>query len=238
MTILERLQRLESQAELALNDGSIKQDIDKIDKHMGRVSAVTAQVGQVVTAYEELRSVRPDECQTVRDDLIAVRSVMAEMAMQTRASPLFGATTDFAVSLANQERAIRMVDNELQSIWRSYREGQHKSFVDREFLEILGRSGLSVDSLLDRFDSASRVWDILEIKSLPHQGDVVRIQEAISSFSTVAEGLTEIVPPAIAVFLRQADSDEGAPLAALNKEVLRFLEEHDLIDRYAIRGQR
>lgn len=236
--ILERLQRLESQAELALNDGSIKQDVEKVEKLTGRVSALSLQVGQVVTAYEELRAVRSTECSTVRDGLIAVREGLAHMATQSRAKSLYGATTDFANSLSDQEKAIKVVEKDLQSAWYSYREGQHKSFVDRDFLEILGRSGLDVDPLLDQFDRASRVWSILETKSLPHKGDVARIQEAISSFSTVAEGLTEIVPPALAVFFRQADSNEGAPLAALNQEVLRFLEEHELTDCYAIRAQR
>lgn len=236
--ILERLQRLESQAELALNDGSIKQDVEKIERLMGRVSALSSQVGQVVTAYEELRTVRPTACSAVRDGLIAVRDGLAQMSTQSRARSLYGATTDFANSLSDQEKSIKVVEKELQSTWRSYREGQHKSFVDRDFLEILGRSGLRVDPMLDQFDRASRLWSILEIRSLPHQGDVARVQEAISSFSAVAEGLTEVVPPALAIFFRQADSDEGAPLAALNQEVLKFLEEHELTDCYTIRAQR
>jgi hypothetical protein len=235
--ILERLQRLESQADLALNDGSIKQDVEKTEKIIGRVTALTLQVRQVLTAYEELCAVRPNDCSHVLRDLLAVRGELAKMAVQSRTKSLYGATTEFADALSDQEKTIRAVEKTLQSAWREFIESQHKSFVDREFLEILGRSGLPVDPLLDQFDSASRAWFLLETKSLPHRGDVARLQEATSSFNTVAEGLTEIVPPALAVFFRQADSNEGAPLIALSQEVLTFLEERELLDCYTIRAR-
>ena len=236
--ILDRIRQLESRAELARNDGSLKQDLKKAEGVRGRVSILGRLLEKVTAAYKEISAVKPIECAAVLTDLRSLREGIAQMTAQSRTQPLFGATPVFAQSLMLQEKMANAAEKSLEEIWTTYRKDQQESFVDRDFLEILGRSGLDVEALLERLDAASFLLERLDERTLPRQGDTARLQDAIAGLRNVAEGLSGVVPEALAIFFRQADTQEGAPLAALTPEVLAFLEEHNLTDRYSIRGNR
>lgn len=236
--ILERLQQLESRAELARNDGSLKQDLERGGRIRDRVIALVRLLGQITTGYQELSTAKPDDCSTVLPELRSIRSGIAPLTANSTTQRLFSATPEFAEVLLAQEKTARSVEKALEDIWNAYRKDQRELFVDRDFLQILGRSGIDVEALLERLDAASFDLERLGDRTLPHQGDTERLRHAVSGLATVAEGLSEVVPAAAAAFFRQADSVDGAPLSALNEEILGFLEAHDLVDRYSIRGKR
>ena len=236
--ILERLQQLESRAELARNDGSLKQDLERGGRIRDRVTALVRLLGQITTAYGELSTVKPDECSTVLPELRSVRDGIAPLTANSTTQRLFSATPEFAEVLLAQEKTGRSVEKVLEDIWETYMKGQREQFVDRDFLEILGRSGIDVEALLERLDAASFDLERLDDRTLPQRGDTERLRRAVAGLASVAEGLSGVVPDAAAAFFRQADSFDGAPLSALTEEILAFLEAHNLVDRYSIRGKR
>ena len=148
--ILDRIRQLESRAELARNDGSLKQDLKKAEGVRGRVSILGRLLEKVTAAYKEISAVKPIECAAVLTDLRSLREGIAQMTAQSRTQPLFGATPVFAQSLMLQEKMANAAEKSLEEIWTTYRKDQQESFVDRDFLEILGRSGLDVEALLGR----------------------------------------------------------------------------------------
>ena len=236
--ILERLQQLESRAELARSDGSLKQDLERAGRIRDRVTALVRLLGQITTAYQELSTAKPDECSPILPELRSIRGGLASLTENSNTQRLFSATPQFAEALLMQEKMARSVEKVLEDIWKTYRKDQREQFVDRDFLEILGRSGIDVEALLERLDAASFALERLDDRTLPLQGDTERLRHAVAGLATVAEGLSGVVPEAAAAFFRQADGFDGAPLSALTEEILVFLQAHNLVDRYSIRGKR
>jgi hypothetical protein len=238
MMILERLEQIAGRAQLARDDGSLRQDLGKIERIGERVTSLVRSLEKITTAYGELVQVDAPDCSVALSGLQSMFENLALMATQSRAHQLFGATTDFAGRLGVEEKRAKAVEETLADVWASYSNEQQRSAVDRELLEVLSRSGLAVDTLLENYDRASFGLEMLEAKTLPGDGDVARLQTHITALSSVAEGLSRVVPDALATFFRQADSPEGAPLSALTPEVRAFLDEHDVAGRYSIRGRR
>lgn len=238
MTILERLEQIESRAQVARDDGSLRQDLGKIERIGERVTSLVRSLEKITTAYRELVEVKAADCSVVLSSLQSMFDNLTAMAAQSRARQLYGATPEFAAQLAAEEKSVKAVERALADVWSSYRDEQQRSAVDRELLEVLSRSGLDVTTLLDSYDTASFDLEMLEARTLPGDGDVARLQTNITALRTVAEGLSGVVPEALATFFRQADSLEGAPLSALTAEVRQFLDQHDVAERYSIRGRR
>jgi hypothetical protein len=236
--ILERLEQIESRAQVARDDGGLRQDLGKIERIGERATSLGRSLEKITTAYRELVDVKPADCSVVLSSLRSMVENLTVMAAQSRARRLFGATPEFAGQLAAEEKTVRAVEKTLADVWTSYRDEQQRSAVDRELLEVLSRSGLDVDTLLDHCDAASFGLETLEAQTLPGDGDVARLQMHIAALRGVAEGLSGVVPEALATFFRQTDSPQGAPLSALTPEVRAFLEEHDVAERYSIRGRR
>lgn len=238
MTILERLEQIESRAQVARDDGSLRQDLGKLERIGERVTSLVRSLEKIRVAYGELIVVKAPDCSVVLSSLRLMVANLTAMAAQSRSQQLFGATPEFAGQLAADEKTVRTVEKTLADAWTAYRDEQPRSAVDRELLQVLSRSGLDVDTLLENYDSASFGLEMLEAQTLPGSGDVARFQTHIAALGSVAEGLSGVVPEALATFFRQADSPEGAPLSALTPDVCAFLQEHDIAERYSIRGRR
>ena len=236
--ILERLGQIESRAEIARDDGSLRQDLGKIERIGERVNSLGRSLEKITTAHRELVGVKPADCSVVSTSLRSMADSLTTMVAQNRTQQLFGASPEFAEQLAAEEKTARAVEKMLADAWASYRDEQQRSAVDRELLQVLSRSGLDVDTLLDNYDAASFGLETLEAQTLPRDGDVARLQAHIAALRGVADGLSGVVPEALAVFFRKADSPEGAPLSALTSEVRNFLEEHGVAERYSVRGSR
>jgi hypothetical protein len=238
VTILERLELIESRAALARDDGSLRQDLGKIERIGERVTSLVRSLEKITTAYREFVDVKAADCSVVLSSLQSMGENLQVMAARSRTQQLFGATPEFAGQLADEEKTVKAVEKTLANAWTSYRDEQQRSAVDRELLEVLKRSGLDVETLLESYNAASFDLEMLEARTLPGDGDVARLQTNIAALRGVAEGLSGVVPEALATFFRQADSPEGAPLSAFTAEVHAFLEEHDIAERYSIRGRR
>jgi hypothetical protein len=238
MMILERLGQIEARAQIARDDGSLRQDLGKIERIGERVASLGRSLEKITTAYRELVDVKPADCSVVLSSLRSMVDSLTVMVAQIRTQRLFGASPEFAEQLAAEEKTARAVEKTLADVWTSYRDEQQRSAVDRELLEVLSRSGLDVDTLLDNYDAASFGLETLEAQTLPRDGDVARLQAHITALRGVADGLSGVVPEALAIFFRKADSPEGAPLSALTPEVRAFLEEHGVAERYSVRGSR
>jgi hypothetical protein len=236
--ILDRLEQIESRAQVARDDGSLRQDLTKVERIAQRVTSLVRSLEKITATYRELAEVKPDDCSLLLASLRSMFENVTQMAALSRSRQLFGATTEFAEHLAATEKSVKTVEKSLADVWTRYLNEQQRSAVDRELLEVLSRSGLDVAALLENYDKASFGLEMLEAKALPAEDDATLLQAHITALRSVAEGLSGVVPAALATFFRQADSPEGAPLSALTPDVCAFLEEHDIAGRYAIQGRR
>lgn len=237
MKILERLQLIERRAQVAQDDGSLRQDLAKVEKATDKVAALTKSLERLVVAYRELQPIRKDECAALVPVLNAVVAILSSLAEQASTTPQAGAKPEFVEGFAKAEKAVKNVEQSLTNAWVSYRQQHQKPTVDRDLLAILQRAGLDVDHLLERYDAAELRLQLIEGYALPTAGGVEKFRISLESLTSVSEGLTEVVPAPIAGFFRNADTPQGAPLSALTHEVQTFLHEHDIAHRYSIRGR-
>lgn len=237
MKILERLELIENRAQVALDDGSLRQDLGKVEVVTGKVVALARSLDRIAVAYRELQPVRADQCSALVPALQSVAATLSSLAEQVRTTQQAGARTEFAQQFATAEKTVKTVEQSLMDAWVSYREQHQRPSVDRDLLEIFQRAGLRVDHLLERYDDAERKLQLIEEPSLPGAGAVDGFRNSLESLAAVSEGLTDVVPAPIAGFLRRADTPQGAPLSAFTAEVQTFLQEHHIADRYSIRGR-
>lgn len=237
MSILERFERLETRAQIARDSGILQQELGKIERVINRVNGLTLSLSNVATAYRELHAVDPN-LRTLSLEIQKVVSALESLATQVRAQSSFGARQEFTDRLGPAEKSMKSVEESLRESWIRYQENNPRPAVDRDLLTIFKNSGLEVDHLIERFDDASRDLDNVTQFHLPRSGMVQRYQTSLDTLSAVSAGLTDVVPAPLASFFRQTDSPQGAPLSALTDDVVHFLTEHQLIDRYSIRGRR
>ncbi|MCX8557525.1 hypothetical protein OS121_20970 [Mycolicibacterium mucogenicum] len=238
MMILDRLQQIEARAQVARDDGSLRQDLIKLGRITQRIATMKQSLQKLATSLDELASVKQPACAAALPVLHGVHTALTQMVELNKVQQLGGATTEFAEKIGDVEQAVKKAEGILGVAWAGYRNERRQSVVDRELLELLNRSGIEVGDLLENYDKASFELELLGDRHLPLQGDVARWQANLDELQRVADGLTEVVPATIAAFFRQTDSPTGAPLSALTEEVRTFLDEHNITDRYSIRGRR
>lgn len=237
MMILDRLRQIEGRAQAARDAGSLRQDLIKLDRITQRTAALARSLQKLVTSYDELGGVRGAECASALGKFRTIHTDLTQM-VTLSSTQLGGATMEFAERISAAEQTIKSLEEVLGSAWAAFKNEHSRSVVDRELLQLLNRSGIEVGDLLENYDKASFELELLGDRRLPLQGDVARWQANLDELQRVADGLTEVVPTTIAAFFRQTDSPTGAPLSALTEEVRTFLDEHNITDRYSIRGRR
>lgn len=237
MKILERLEQIETRAQIARDDGTLRQDLGRIEQAIDRVNRLTQSLSSAASAYQELHPVDPT-LQTLIHDIQTIIGALESLATQVGAKANFGAREEFTVQLGTTEQLMRSIDDSLRKSWMRHQEQNPRPAVDRDLLTIFQNSGLDVDHLIVQLDDAGRDLDILAEFRLPRPGTVQKYQEKLDALSAVSEGLAGFVPVPLANFFRQTDSPQGAPLSTLTDDVVNFLTEHQLIDRYSIRGRR
>ena len=237
MMILDRLQQIEARAQNARDDGGLRQDVTKINRITPRVATLTHSLERLAVSFNELAGVKQADCAAALPIFHNIHTVLSQMMRLSQAQQLGGATTEFAEKIGAAERAIKTLEGILGGAWTDYRNEHHRSAVDRELLYLLNRSGIDVSDLLEDYDKASFGLEVLSDRAFPLAGDVTKWQAHLDVLRRVAEGLSGVVPAAIAAFFRQTDSSTGAPLSALTDEVRAFLDDHNIVDRYSIRGR-
>ncbi|MGW4580329.1 hypothetical protein KI427_09140 [Rhodococcus ruber] len=237
MKILERLELIENRAKVARDDGSLRQDLGKVERITERVVGLTRSLNRLSAAYRELYPVRGDQCSALVPALQSVAATLSSLAEQVRITQQAGALPEFAQQLATAEKTVKTVEQSLMDVWASFRAQHQRPSVDRELLMTFQRAGLGVDHLLEQYDDADLKLQFIEGSSLPNAGAVDGFRGSLQSLAAASEGLADVVPESIARFLRLADTPQGAPLSAFTSEVQSFLQEHQIADRYTIRGR-
>ncbi|MFI5509102.1 hypothetical protein ACIA48_16650 [Mycobacterium sp. NPDC051804] len=237
MMILDRLQQIEGRAQAARDDGTLRQDLNKLDRITQRLATLGRSLQKLITSYDELVTVKAPECAPAVGNFRTIHTELTQMATLTNTQQLGGATPQFAERVGTAERVVNFVEGILGGAWAEYRNEHRRSVVDRELLDLLNRSGIDVEDLLEDYDKASFGLDLLSERALPHEGDVAKWNAHVDELRRVAEGLSGVVPAAISAFFRQTDSPTGAPLSALTDEVRAFLDNHNITDRYSIKGR-
>ncbi|NKS24600.1 hypothetical protein [Prescottella equi] len=237
MRILEQLEQIEIRAKIARDSGILQQNLGKIEQVIKRVNSLAASLSNAATAYQELHPVDPT-LQTLIPDIQTIVDALGSLATEVRVKSQFGAREEFTTGLGEAEKLMKSIEASLSQSWIGYQEQNPRPVVDRALLTIFKNSGLEVDHLIEQFDDASRDLDYMVDFRIPRSDFVQRYQTRLDALSAVSEGLTGVVPAPLASFFRQSDSPQGAPLATLTAEVVNFLTEHQIIDRYSIRGRR
>ncbi|MFD6677670.1 hypothetical protein ACFWDA_25335 [Rhodococcus zopfii] len=237
MKILERLELIENLAQVARDDGSLREDLGKVERVTVRVTSLTRSLNRLGIAYGELHPVRGDECSALVPALRSVGATLSSLADQVRTTQQAGALPEFAEQLAKVEKTVNSVEQSLKDMWASYRAEHQRPTVDRELLMTFQRAGLGVDHLLEQYDSADLKLQIIEGSALPTAGAVDSFRGSLQSLAAASEGLADVVPESVARFLRMADTAQGAPLSAFTSEVQSFLQQHQIADRYTIRAR-
>ncbi|MFW0793300.1 hypothetical protein AAFP30_05770 [Gordonia sp. CPCC 205515] len=237
MSILERLEHIETRAQIARDSGVLQQSLGRIERAVVRVNDMASSLSKATTAFHELHPV-----DSTLSELIPkfgqIATALGLLAAKAGSKPQFGALEEFTTELGVNERLLKAIEASLSESWARYQEQNPATSVDRALLTTFENSGLKVDHLIEQFDDASRELAIVAELRLPTSGTVHRHQTSLNKLAAVSEGLTDVVPAALASFFRRADSPDGAPLSSLTNDVVSFLTEHQIIDRYSIRGHR
>jgi len=237
MRILERLASIEARAQIARDDGSLRQDLGRVQRAIDRATNLTRSLDKLAIAYRELNQVCGDQCASLAPALRSVGSTLSSLLEQVRTTPQSGALLEFVDEIAKAEKTVKAVEQSLIEVWASYRSQHKRPSVDRELLLIFQRAGLDVEHLLEQYDSADSKLQLIESSSLPYSGSVDNFRSSLQSLAAASAGLAGVVPDVISDFLRLADSPQGAPLSAFTSAVNAFLQEHHIADRYTIRGR-
>lgn len=236
MTITERLERIQQRAQIARDDGSLREDLAKVQRVEARASTLADSVRRIGVAYSELKPVVTNVIADLAPQIQSIADTLSSLAEQVRHGHQVGGQADFTESLAAVEKSTTAVESALAEAWSAYRNAHTRPTVDRALLEAFETSGLPVGELIDQHDDAVLKISLLEERQLPNQGAVKLFNQTVDKLNSVAKSLSILVPTSIAEFLQLAASPEGAPLSTLNDEVRMFLLEHDIADRFSIRG--
>lgn len=236
MSIIERLESIQKIAQIARDDGNLRDDLGKVERATERISTLTRLLNKICIAFNELDTVCPDQCSLVLPDLQSIESELVLLVEHAKIVQHAGARQEFATHISSVEKTAKAIEKSFSVSWKSYRSEHPRPSIDRDLLQVFNRAGLRVDHLLETYDDAQMKLQLLEDFALPASGAVAEFSRCIQSLVSVSLGLADVVPSSIAEFFRQAYTPQGAPLLEFTEEVRIFLVEHQISSRYSVRG--
>ena len=238
MTLAARASTLQSLLRAAADQERLALDLGRMLDLAAALeeSAVSLDAGRVAAA--ELRSagspVPPAVIDKAQEAVVALERAREQLAV----APLYAAQDDFQRVVQRARLLARDTTSALSEVWQRYRDSLPRPPVDQDFLRLLERAGVDVDSVTEVVEAALSQLFLLSTRTLPRAGDVATLQKALSDLEGAMQEVGQLVPAEVREFVVQASSPVGASLDLLTDAVLEYLRQGGLVARYRIRQGR
>lgn len=237
MNVLEQAESVRAQlrvlTDLIKNEG-IRQ---RVHQRFIRIQSVSEKIEPLATASVELSAVGRPVPRDLELKLVALKKDVASGREAVR-KDVTNLTGDSIVeTLQKIEQVLLNVEQNLSAQWVGFvRQDVRLPAVSEELLRALESLGAAFRQDCEQIRNLRASIENLSERQLPEKGDVDRLAIAARELQRAWEGLgSGTLTDDVRDFLMNTGAPEGAPLSNLTGEVLEWLAQHSLIERFIIR---